>query len=116
MSRDHALLFVTAMLLAACGDQGSSPCAGTGNPGGSESLDALGDSGSGLDAAAPSSCLAGGPGLTDCGSATESCCASLPVTGGTFFRKYTNSGCDPMGEADPATVSSFRLDKYTVTV
>src|SRR4029077_1898672 len=27
-----------------------------------------------------------------------------------------NSGSGPTGEADPATVSSFRLDKYLVTV
>jgi formylglycine-generating enzyme len=33
-----------------------------------------------------------------------------------FFRTYTNSGSGPSGEADPATVSSFRLDKYLVTV
>jgi sulfatase modifying factor 1 len=54
--------------------------------------------------------------MTDCGSAKESCCASLPVAGGTFYRTYTTTGCSPMGEADPATVSSFRLDKYDVTV
>jgi formylglycine-generating enzyme required for sulfatase activity len=38
------------------------------------------------------------------------------VTGGTYFRTYTNSGSGPTGEADPATVSDFRLDKYLVTV
>jgi formylglycine-generating enzyme required for sulfatase activity len=116
MSRDQAALLVAALSLAACGEQGSDLCAGKGSPGGVESLGASGDSGLGADAAAPSSCLASGPGLTDCGSAKESCCSSLPVAGGTFYRKYTNSGCDPMGEADPATVSSFRLDKYDVTV
>jgi sulfatase modifying factor 1 len=40
----------------------------------------------------------------------------LPVTGGTYNRTYTNSGTGPTGEADPATVSGFRLDKYLVTV
>ncbi len=45
-----------------------------------------------------------------------SCCASLEVTGGTYHRTYTNSGGGATGEADPATVSSFRLDKYLVTV
>jgi formylglycine-generating enzyme required for sulfatase activity len=64
---------------------------------------------------------AGGSGLNDCGpggSGTESCCASLEVRGGTYSRTYTNSGGDagPTGEADPATVSGFRLDKYLVTV
>ncbi len=116
MCRDQAFVLVAALLLAACGEQGSGACAGTGNPGSVESLGALSDSGLGVNAAAPSSCLASGPGLTDCGSAKESCCTSLAVTGGTFYRKYTNSGCNPMYEADSATVSSFRLDKYAVTV
>jgi len=38
------------------------------------------------------------------------------VPGGTYNRTYTNTGTGPAGEADPATVSSFRLDKYLVTV
>ncbi len=57
--------------------------------------------------------------MTNCGpggSGTESCCTSLTVPGGTFYRTYTNSGSGPTGEADPATVSAFRLDKYEVTV
>ena len=54
--------------------------------------------------------------MTDCGSGTESCCTSLAVSGGTYFRTYTNSGTGATGTADPATVSSFRLDKYDVTV
>jgi sulfatase modifying factor 1 len=64
----------------------------------------------------PSSCALGGEGVTGCGPAGESCCASLEVPGGTFFRTYVNSGRGPTGEADPATVSTFRLDKYDVTV
>ena len=62
------------------------------------------------------SCAPGGPGMTDCGNGGESCCASPVVQGGTFFRTYTNSGVGPTGEADPATVSGFRLDRYEVTV
>ena len=116
MSRDQACLLLVGLRLAACGEQGSGPCAGTGNPGSAEPVDALGDSGPGADGTAPSSCLGGGPGLTNCGAAKESCCTSLAVAGGTFYRKYTNSGCSPTGEADPATVSTYRLDKYTVTV
>jgi formylglycine-generating enzyme required for sulfatase activity len=56
--------------------------------------------------------------MTDCGSCDESCCASLAVTGGTFHRTYLNAGTGhgPSGEADLATVSAFRLDKYDVTV
>ena len=41
---------------------------------------------------------------------------SLEVTGGTYYRTYTNHGDGGTGEADPATVSGFRLDKYLVTV
>jgi sulfatase modifying factor 1 len=86
----------------------------------------------GTDAGAPPSCAPGGPGMTNCGpggSGTESCCTSLEVTGGTFNRSYDEAiddagnidlvfGADggPADEADPATVSSFRLDKYLVTV
>lgn len=38
------------------------------------------------------------------------------MPGGTFNRTYTNTGAGPTGEADPATVSGFSLDKYLVTV
>lgn len=63
------------------------------------------------------SCAPGGPGKTDCGNGMESCCASLPVAGGTFFRTYTKSDAvTHYDNADPATVSDFRLDKYEVTV
>ena len=62
------------------------------------------------------SCPSGGPGLDDCGPKRESCCTTLLVQGGTYARTYTNVGGIPNGEADPATVSSFRLDKYEVTV
>jgi sulfatase modifying factor 1 len=55
--------------------------------------------------------------MTNCGlSGNMSCCASLEVTGGTYYRTYTNSGSGPTGEADPATVSGLRLDEYLVTV
>jgi sulfatase modifying factor 1 len=82
----------------------------------------------GVDAALPPSCTPGGQGMTNCGpggSGTESCCTSLEVTGGTFYRTYdVDSNGNPIlaadggptGEADPATVSGFRLDKYLVTV
>jgi formylglycine-generating enzyme len=51
--------------------------------------------------------------MTNCGASSESCCTSLEVTGGTFYRTYTTGG---MGGTAPATVSGFRLDKYEVTV
>jgi formylglycine-generating enzyme required for sulfatase activity len=65
---------------------------------------------------APASCRASGAGRTNCGDGSESCCASLAVKGGTFYRTFSNSGTGATGEADPATVSSFRLDKFLVTV
>ena len=61
---------------------------------------------SGACTASPPSCQ--GP-ASNCGpSANEDCCASPLVTGGTFNRSNF--------EDFPATVSSFRLDKYEVTV
>jgi sulfatase modifying factor 1 len=78
---------------------------------------------------APPSCAPGGPGMTNCGpggSGTESCCTSLDVAGGTYYRTYDTLDADggvalaadggPDGEADPAVVSRFQLDKYLVTV
>ncbi len=70
------------------------------------------------------SCQSGGPGLTNCGSnGTESCCTSLNVTGGTYYRTYAISvpegdggAMSPAPDSDPATVSDFRLDKYLVTL
>jgi formylglycine-generating enzyme required for sulfatase activity len=38
------------------------------------------------------------------------------VTGATFNRTYVNDGDGGAGGVDPASVSSFRLDKYEVTV
>ncbi len=38
------------------------------------------------------------------------------MTGGTYYRTYSNSGSGPTSEADPASISGFRLDKYLVTV
>jgi len=53
-----------------------------------------------------------------CGPAgTSSCCDSLPVPGGTFYRGY-DVGADSAytDTTNPATISSFRLDTYEVTV
>jgi formylglycine-generating enzyme len=72
------------------------------------------------------SCQNSGDGLSNCGANSESCCTSLEVAGGKYYRTYDPIGADggvslaadggPSGEADPATVSGFRLDKYLVTV
>jgi formylglycine-generating enzyme required for sulfatase activity len=67
---------------------------------------------------AQQSCTPGGAGLDNCGpdGGTESCCANPEVMGGTYYRTYTNAGAGVTGQTDEATVSSFRLDKYEVTV
>jgi formylglycine-generating enzyme required for sulfatase activity len=62
----------------------------------------------------PSSCAAAAPGTSTCGTDNDNCCASLLVTGGTFLRSYDGATYTDM--SNPATVSSFRLDAYEVTV
>jgi formylglycine-generating enzyme len=62
------------------------------------------------------SCQTGGAAPIDCGATHESCCTSLEVPGGIYYRTYANTGSGPTGESDPAVVSGFRLDKYLVTV
>src|ERR1700685_3490361 len=59
------------------------------------------------------SCQMGDAGGISC---ADSCCTSLEVAGGTYYRTYVNSGSSPTGESDPATVTGLRLDKYPVTV
>lgn len=62
--------------------------------------------------------------MTNCGASSESCCTSLDVLGGSYDRTYDFDDAGALelstdggtGEADPATVSRFRLDKYLVTV
>ena len=50
-----------------------------------------------------------------CGpSGSSSCCESIVVPAGTFYRSYDGVGFNDIG--NPATVSAFRLDKYEVTV
>ena len=71
--------------------------------------------GPGVDAAVNVSCV----GLANnCGPAgTASCCATLPVPGGTFDRGH-DVAIDAMypDTTHPATVSAFHLDTYEVTV
>jgi sulfatase modifying factor 1 len=65
----------------------------------------------------PSSCQVSVAGTTNCGGSSESCCTSLEVTpNGSYYRTYTNSGSGPTGEADSASITGFRMDKYLVTV
>lgn len=75
---------------------------------------ATGDRADGLtdDGPFPSSCGTLAP---TCGSTGNSpCCDSPVVTGGTFYRSYDGVGYNDSGY--PATVRTFRLDKYEVTV
>jgi len=71
---------------------------------------------SGTCVASLPSCQTSGAGLSNCGANSESCCTSLQVPGGTYYRTYTYDADGGTGQADPATVSGFRLDKYLVTV
>lgn len=83
-----------------------------------------------LPCAVPPSCAgAEGLGLSSCGPDHDSCCKSLLVPGGTFYRSYDGVSCPDANHEKhpipflgcyleknaPATVSSFRLDKYLVT-
>lgn len=76
------------------------------------------DEGPAVDAA-PSpqfrSCVALQP---TCGAMhDDSCCNSPEVLGGSYFRSYDKAGDPDSGDKGaPATISSFRLDKYDVTV
>ena len=96
----------------------SSGAATTGgvNTGGSATGGVPETGGTETSAPTPPSCQSSGPGLTDCGPNSESCCTSLDVRGGTYYRTYANDGSSVTDTADPATVSDFRLDKYLVTV
>jgi len=106
------------------GAGGSNPSGGNnaGGPqtGGAATGGTSGTGGTSVASMAPPSCSSSGPGLSDCGAGGESCCTSLKVPGGTFYRTYTHDGSgDGSGAqntADPATISDFRLDKYLVTV
>jgi len=66
------------------------------------------------------SCATPGDGRTNCGaSGTESCCTSLLVTGNSsasFSRSYDGISTGFTDSKWKAQVSSFRLDKYEVTV
>ena len=52
--------------------------------------------------------------MSNCGSGSASCCASLEVPAGTFNRSY--DGFTYASTLSPATVSGLRLDQYEVTV
>ena len=54
-------------------------------------------------------------GIDDCGpDVDEDCCTTLLVNGGSYYRSY--NGIDYTDDSYPATVSSFYLDRFEVTV
>lgn len=55
---------------------------------------------------------------TNCGvGGIDSCCSSPVIPGGTYYRSYDKAGDGGSGNiAAPATLSSFALDRYEVTV
>ena len=57
-------------------------------------------------------------GLSGCGDASGSSleASNGKIPGGTYYRTYTNDGSGATGLSDPATVSTFRFDKYLITV
>jgi formylglycine-generating enzyme required for sulfatase activity len=91
-------------------DAPTSSSGGSGGPGpGSEG--GLPDGG----ALPPPSCANGGTGESDCGPfGTESCCASPAIAGGVFDRSVDNVLL--FDTSYPAQISSFRLDRFEVTV
>lgn len=100
---------VWILWLAACGSGRSSA--------GSDGSDGAGsDSDSGGGGGGPAASCVGLP--ATCGpSSNDSCCNSPQVAGGTYYRGYDAAGDPNSGDMSyPATVSSFRLDKYEVTV
>ncbi len=107
-SPDHRSVLKLATALALAGACLPACSGGHGN--------AVDDGGTAAGDAAPPSCSAPGDGLTNCGADGESCCTSLAVDGGTYSRTYSVMDAGLTGLADPATLSTFRLDKYEVTV
>ncbi|HWU90770.1 MAG TPA: SUMF1/EgtB/PvdO family nonheme iron enzyme [Kofleriaceae bacterium] len=94
--------------LTACGSRGPA----VGDDDAAIDGDGGGD-GSGDAAVMPFASCVGLP--MTCGiGAADSCCDSPEVVGGTYYRSYDVAGAGSM--SSPATVSSFHLDKYEVTV
>jgi formylglycine-generating enzyme required for sulfatase activity len=115
----YPAIFSLAAACAATGgntsNTGGSPLGGTTSSTGGSSAGGAQVGGSATGGSLPPSCASSGPGLSDCGDG-ESCCTSIKVHGGTFYRTYKNEGSGATNTADPATISDFRLDKYLVTV
>ena len=102
-------------------DSGSGPGADSGSPGGPDSG---GDSGrpGGPDATTDSgvvaaqSCQGAGAGVATCGPSGDSCCTCFTVTGTTYDFMYDAVDGAVSNAGNPATVTTFCLDEYEVTV
>lgn len=121
---------VTATQISTCKDQAcvDGKCTGECSPGAKrcsgdavQTCDAAGQWGAALpcDAfcsagtcATPPSCAS--PSVR-CGPTSESCCESPVVTGGSFFRSYDGVNDKYLDKSFPATLTSFRLDRFEVT-
>lgn len=76
-----------------------------------------GDGGGAPDTAVRSeqSCIIRGPGTSTCGAlGSENCCESPLVSGGSFLQSY--DGVTFNVNTHPATLSTFRMDRFEVTV
>jgi hypothetical protein len=92
------------------GDGSPHPLLDAGEPDGDSGLPPSGDGSS-------QSCSTTGPGRTDCGpDAGENCCETLLVVGGTFDRSFDADGGSYVDGGATTTVSSFRLDRFEVTL
>ena len=98
-----------ALGLAACGS-------GQPSEGGDGGIDGGSNGGSDDAGSGPAASCVGLP--ATCGpGGDDSCCNSPQVAGGSYSRGYDVAGDPNSGDMSaPATVSSFRLDKYEVTV
>lgn len=96
------------------GDGGTAGSGGTGGAAGAGgSIPAKCDAGFQLASGSePISCPPGGPQAQNCGAINESCCTTACVPGG----KYTVQPRVDGGLATTATVDTFFLDKYEVTL
>ncbi|MGC9985870.1 MAG: SUMF1/EgtB/PvdO family nonheme iron enzyme [Polyangia bacterium] len=96
---------------------GNAPTASGGGTGADGTSAGGGGGASSSDDAADGGSVPSCSGLTaTCGpSGNESCCTSLLVPGGTFYRSY--DGVAPYTDTSyPAMVADFYLDKYEITV
>jgi formylglycine-generating enzyme required for sulfatase activity len=97
------------------GSGGTEAAAGSSANGGETAAGGSGQGGTPPNLSEPPSCR-GGSKPPICGPNVDSCCLSLSIPGQTFYRSYDGVSPDAMSQASPASVSSFQLDRFEVTV